>query len=55
MSLLGTKGSKFLHLMHQFCLGTLLLALWVGDLCSSIGPTFGFMLCCCHLELVSNI
>lgn len=55
MSLLGTQGSKFLPLMNQVCLGTLLLASWVRDLCSSMGPTFGFMLCCCHPELVSNI
>lgn len=48
--LLGTQDSTFLCPVSQFCLGTLLLASWARDLCSYIGPTFGFVLCC-HLEL----
>lgn len=48
--LLGTQDSTFLCPVSQFCLGTLLLASWARDLCSYIGPTFGFVLYC-HLEV----
>lgn len=48
--LLSTQDSTFLCPVSQFCLRTLLLASWARDLCSYIGPTFGFVLCC-HLEL----